>query len=104
MFRLMLLRAWAWKASWVGFWIDSFFAVPHQRVAGHGDNTGPFLDGPFFTNATSSFEAVHFRHLNVEKENIVGFLLECFEHFDAIMCDVGTVAEFVEDAEAYFLV
>ena len=84
--------------------LQTFFAIAHQRVAGHGDDARALVGGPALADLPRRFQAVHLRHLHVEEQDVVGLLFQRFEDFDAVVGDVGAIAELVQHAEADFLV
>ena len=77
----------------------SFFVALH-RVGGHGhDGDVPAGYLFFFSDGSSCFPPVHFRHLHVHQYDVEDFLLHCFQCLPAV-CGYGyDVAVLLQQSE-----
>ena len=84
--------------------LQTLFAIAYERVAGHGDDARAFPGGPTLTNLAGRFEAIHLRHLHVEKQYVVGLLFQRLEDFQAVAGNVSAVPQLVQDTDTDLLV
>ena len=84
--------------------LQAFFAVAHQRVAGHGNDARALFGGPALADLARGFQAVHLRHLHIEEQDVVGLLLQRLEDFHAVVGEVSAITQLVQDAQADLLV
>ena len=74
-----------------------------EGVGGESDEDGALV-GQGFAHDVGGFDAAHFRHLDVEEDEVVGLAEDGFEGFEAVAGDVGAVAHAAEESEDDFLV
>ncbi len=74
---------------------EAVVAVFTCSIGRHGDDNGLFaISAP---DATGGFEAIHFGHLNIHKNEVEGLLLQVVEDFFTVLGDSAGVAHFIED-------
>ncbi len=75
-------------------------------MGGHGDH----IDGmqpPFLlsqADLAGCFVAIHFRHLAIHQDDIVGNAIEGIQHLTTVSDDVGPITEFRQHFQSDFLI
>lgn len=74
-----------------------------EDIGGHSDDRwGMVL--PFFDNFFGGFCSVHFGHIEVHKDEVVGLFFEFLDGFVSVVGDIDGVAELLEEVLDDFLV
>ena len=60
------------------------------------------LPGPPLANLAGGLQAIHLGHLNVEKEQVVGFLFKRLENLQAVVRDIRAIAELLNTLRPTF--